>query len=98
MAVMHGNYLHSILLAGNGNGNGNGNGKFMVHDPLRKKEAFIDKETIERISKTPIGSWLIAVKKDDKSLLKLLDKLPEFRDKALEYLGSNRLTISDTIK
>lgn len=92
LAVMHGNYLHSILLAGHGNG------KFMVHDPLRQKETFIDKRTIERISKTPIGSWLIAVKKDDKNLQKLLGKLPEFRDKALEYLDSSRLTGAGTEK
>lgn len=89
LAVMHGNYLHSILLTGHDRSN------FMINNPLKKEKAVMDEKTIERISKTPVGSWFMVVKNNN-NVQRLIDKLPEFRDEALEYLGSNKLTVSDT--
>lgn len=80
LAVMHNSYLHSILLTGHDSEN------FVVNNPLKNKKTTIDKKMVERISKTPIGSWLIAIKNNNDNIQKLMDKLPEFKNRASIYL------------
>lgn len=79
LAVMHGNYLHSILLTGHDSEN------FMVNNPLKKEKTVVNKKIIEEISKTPVGSWLIAIKNSN-NIKKLMDRLPEFKNNASVYL------------
>lgn len=89
LAVMHSNYLHSILLTGHDRNN------FMVNNPLKREKTIVDEKTVEKVSKTPVGSWLMAIK-NNSNVKKLIDKLPKFRDEGLEHLDSNRLTATGT--
>lgn len=75
------NILHSILLSGyNPEG-------FVVMDPLKSKRRVVSQGYIERFSETPIGSWMIVIRKNHGPLMKLLQEAPKFIKEGEELLG-----------
>jgi len=73
--------LHTILATGyNAEG-------LIVCDPLKGNSKVERKEYIDYFMKTPIGSWVLAIRKDNSNLSKLLEKLSDFNAKATSYLN-----------
>lgn len=77
--------LHTVLV------NGYDGDLLLYHDPDEPK---VTKETQsgepEAFSKTGVGSWLLAVRKDRRMINRLTDSLDEFNEKAREYLKKSQ--------
>jgi len=54
--ALWGGVLHATLIVGYNNGN------FFVFDPIGSKEKWVPVSAVIRSSKTPIGSWLLAIR------------------------------------
>lgn len=73
--------FHAVLLVGYDQDG------FVVLDPLSNKRQHWSKERVISFSKTVIGSWCLALKKDDRNVQRLLDEIPRFTHQAETYLS-----------
>lgn len=76
-----GPFLHAILLVGyNDQG-------LVLRDPLNPSSQTYREHYVNSYMKTPIGSWALAIRKDRKGLVNVLQKVPEFSEQALKHIS-----------
>ncbi len=72
--------LHAVVVSGyNQHG-------FVVCDPLSRKQENWSSGQMRRFSSTPIGSWLLAIRKNQSARTNLLKSLPQFEREAKGFL------------
>lgn len=80
LAGQLGQPLHSVLVTGyNSEG-------FIIHDPLRTKASTLSYRYANYFIDTQIGKWVLILEKKEIALNELMEKLPEYENRAKEYL------------
>lgn len=75
-----GKVLHTVLAVGyNEEG-------LIVCDPLEKGKEVVSKDNLEEFVETPIGKWILSIRKDHANLENLLNSTPIFAKEARDYI------------
>lgn len=73
--------LHALVI------NGYEDDEYIVCDPIKTETSKMSKHDMSEYLKTPIGSWIIAIKENNRDTETLITKLSEYNKKAKEFLG-----------
>lgn len=78
-----GSAFHSILI------NGYSNDSYTIVDPISGKTSSVDKKWLENFMNTPLGSWILSLKKNSPEAVYLSERNDEFEVAASKHLSSN---------